>query len=50
MTTLAFTIAVLLVMVNMQRGRELMRLRRCVRCNAHPWDRHEKDCPHRGRW
>lgn len=43
-------IAVLLFLANMERGRERMHFARCVRCNAHPWDRHAPDCPHKGRW
>ena len=49
-TSLAVFVAVAFFLMHMERGRELMHVRRCVRCNAHPWDRHAKDCPHKKRW
>lgn len=50
MYMLALTVAFLLFMANMERGRLSMHFRRCVRCNAHPWDSHAKDCPHRDKY
>lgn len=47
---IAVFVALGLWMLHAQRGQEVTRAARCVRCNVHPGQRHKKDCPWAGKY